>query len=107
MQLEDVFSSQGITSQFTKYAALTNLLTEDEANVVRDLTLMGHDRRMDVFDAAKRLFIHQYGLTVHQRLSQAFAMLVCKQMRSLHSGWRGSAIPGVNGTQKPLNVGPL
>ena len=35
---------------------------------------MGDDRPMDVFDAAKRLFIHQYELTVHQRLSQAFAM---------------------------------
>ena len=38
--------------------------------VVRGLT----DRPTDVFDAAKRLFIHQYQLTVHQRLSQAFAM---------------------------------
>ena len=74
MQLEDVFSSQGITSQITKFAALTTLLTEDEAYVVRDLTLMGDDRPMDVFDEAKRLFIHQYELTVHQRLSQAFAM---------------------------------
>ena len=74
MQLEDVFSSQGITSQITKFAALTTLLTEDEAYVVRDLTLMGDDRPMDVFDAAKKLFIHQYQLTVHQRLSQAFAM---------------------------------
>ena len=74
MQLEDVFSSQGITSQITKCAALTTLLTEDEAYVVRDLTLMGDDRPMDVFDAAKKLFIHQYQLTVHQRLSQAFAM---------------------------------
>ena len=35
---------------------------------------MGHDRPMDVFDAAKKLFIHQYQLSVHQRLSQAFAM---------------------------------
>ena len=74
MQLDDVFSSQGITSQITKFAALTNLLTEDEAYVVRDLTLMRDDRPMDVFDAAKRLFIHQYELIVHQRLSQAFAM---------------------------------
>ena len=74
MQLEDVFSSQGITSQITKFAALTTLLTEDEAYVVRDLTLMGDDRPMDVFDAAKKLFIHQYQLSVHQRLSQAFAM---------------------------------
>ena len=74
MQLDDVFSSQGITSQITKFAALTTLLTEDEAYVVRDLTLMGDDRPMDVFDAAKKLFIHQYQLTVHQRLSQAFAM---------------------------------
>ena len=74
MQLEDVFSSQGITSQITQFAALTTLLTEDQAYVVRDLTLMGDDRPMDVFDAAKRLFIHQYELTVHQRLSQAFAM---------------------------------
>ena len=60
MQLEDVFSSQGITSQITKFAALTTLLTEDEAYVVRDLSLMGDDRPMYVFDAAKRLFIHQY-----------------------------------------------
>ena len=63
MQLEAVFSSQGITSQITKFAALTTLRTEDEAYVVRDLTLMGDDRPMDVFDAAKRLFIHQYELT--------------------------------------------
>ena len=68
MQLEDVFLSQGITSQITKFSALTTLLTEDEAYVVRDLTLMGDDRPMDVFDAAKRLFTHQYELTVHQRL---------------------------------------
>ena len=54
MQLEYVFSSQGITSQITKFAALTKLLTEDEAYVVRDLTLMGDDRPMDVFDAAKK-----------------------------------------------------
>ena len=74
MQLEDVFSSQGITSQITKFAALTTLLTEDEVYVVRDLTSMGDDRPMDVFDAAKKLFIHQYQLSVHQRLSQAFAM---------------------------------
>ena len=74
MQLEDVFSSQGITSHITKFAALTSLLTEEEAYVVRDLTLMGDDRPMDVFDAAKKLFIHQYQLSVHQRLSQAFAM---------------------------------
>ena len=48
------------------------MLTEYEAYVVRDLTLIGDDRPMDVFDAAKQLFIHQYQLTVHQ--SQAFAM---------------------------------
>ena len=41
---------------------------------MRDLTLMGDDRPMDVFDAAKRLFTHQYELTVQQRLSQAFAL---------------------------------
>ena len=74
MQLKVVFSSQGITSQITKFAALTTLLTEDEAYVVRDLTLMGDDRPMDVFDAAKNIFIHQYQLSVRQRLSQAFAM---------------------------------
>ena len=96
MQLDDVFSSQGITSQITKFAALTTLLTEDEAYVVRDLTLMGDDRPMDVFDAAKRLFIHQYELTVHQRLSQAFAM-----------GGIQAEILGVNGTEKTLNVGHL
>ena len=39
-----------------------------------DLTIMSDDRPTDVFDAAKRLFIHQYQFTVHQRLSQAFAM---------------------------------
>ena len=52
MQLEDVSSSQGITSQITQFAALTTLLTDDEAYVVRGLTLMGNDRPMDVFDAA-------------------------------------------------------
>ena len=41
---------------------------------MRDLTLIGDDRPMDIFDEAKRLFIHQYELTVHQRLSQSFAM---------------------------------
>ena len=86
MQLEDVFSSQGITSQITKFDALTTLLAEDEAYVVRDLTLMGNDCPMDVFDAAKRLFIHQYERTVHQRLSQAFAMGGI-QADEKHSQW--------------------
>ena len=46
-QLEDVFSSLGITSQTIKFAALITLLTEDEAYVVRDLTLMGRERPAD------------------------------------------------------------
>ena len=73
MQLEDVFLSQGITSKIKKFAALTTLLTEDEAYVVRDLILMGDDRPMDFFDPAKKQIIHQYQLTVHQPLSQSFA----------------------------------
>ena len=43
-KLEDVFSSLGITSQTNKFAALTTLLTEEEAYVVRDLTLLRCER---------------------------------------------------------------
>ena len=73
-QLEDVFLSQGITSQINKFAALTTLLTEEEAYVVRDLTLLGNDRPADVFKAAKTLFVQRFELTVHQRLTRALAM---------------------------------
>ena len=74
MQLEDVFAAQGISSQTNKFAALTTLLTEEEAYVVRDLTMMGDERPSTVFDAAMSLFIKQYELTVHQRLTRALSM---------------------------------
>ena len=74
MQLEDVFAAQGISSQTNKFAALTTLLTEEEAYVVRDLTMMGDERPPTVFDAAMSLFIKQYELTVHQRLTRALSM---------------------------------
>ena len=73
MQLEDVFAAQGISSQTNKFAALTTLLTEDEAYVVRDLTLMGDERPSNVFDAAMSLFIKRYELTVHKRLTRALS----------------------------------
>ena len=68
-QLEDVFSSLGITSQPNKFAALTTLLTEEEAYVVRDLTLLGRECPADVFDTAMMLFVQRFELTIHQRLS--------------------------------------
>ena len=74
MQLEDVFASQGISSQTNKFAALTTLLTEEEAYVVRDLTMMGDERPSYVLDAAMSLFIKRYELTVHQRLTRALSM---------------------------------
>ena len=74
IQLEDVFAAQGISSQTNKFAALTTLLTEEEAYVVRDLTMMGDERPSTVFDAAMSLFIKQYELTVHQRLTRALSM---------------------------------
>ena len=74
MQLKDVFSAQGISSQVNKFAALTTLLTEKEAYVVRDLIMLGSERPADVFDAAMALFIKRYELTVHQRLTRALAM---------------------------------
>lgn len=46
MQLDDVFAAQGIVSQVAKFAALTTLLTEEEAYVVRDLTMLGDARRV-------------------------------------------------------------
>ena len=73
-QLEDVFSSLGITSQTNKFAALTTLLTEEEAYVVRDLTLLGRKRPADVFDTARKLFVQRFDLTIHQRLTRAFAI---------------------------------
>ena len=73
-QLEDVFASVGISSQTNKFAALTTLLTEEEAYVVRDLTMMGDERPSNVFDAAMALFVRRYELTVHQRLTRALSM---------------------------------
>ena len=73
-QLEDVFASLGISSQTNKFAALTTLLTEEEAYVVRDLTMMGDERPSNVFDAARALFVKRYELTVHQRLTRALSM---------------------------------
>ena len=73
-QLEDVFASLGISSQNNKFAALTTLLTEEEAYVVRDLTMMGDERPSNVFDAAMSLFVKRYELTVHQRITRAISM---------------------------------
>ena len=73
-QLEDVFASLGMSSQNNKFAALTTLLTEEEAYVVRDLTMMGDERPSNVFDAAMSLFVKRYELTVHQRLTRALSM---------------------------------
>ena len=73
-QLKDVFSSLGITSQTNKFTALTTLLTEEEAYVVRDLTLLGRERPADVFDTARTLFVQRFELTIHQRLTRAFAI---------------------------------
>ena len=66
-QLEDVFSYLGITSQTNKFAALTTLLTEEEAYVVRDLTLLGRERPADVFDTAMMLFVQRFELTIQPR----------------------------------------
>ena len=73
-QLEDVFSSLGITSQTNKCTALTTLLVEEEAYVVRDLTLLGCDRPVGVFDTARMLFVQRFELTIHQRLTRDFAI---------------------------------
>ena len=73
-QLEDVFSSLGITSQTNKFAALTTLSTEEEAYVVRDLTLLGRERLADVFDTARMLFVQRFELTIHQRLTRSFSI---------------------------------
>ena len=73
-QLKDVFSSLGIASQTNKFTALTTLLTEEEAYVVRDLTLLGYERPADVFDTARTLFVQRFELTIHQRLTRAFAI---------------------------------
>ena len=73
-QLEDVFASLGISSQTNKFAALTTLLTDEEAYVVRDLTMMGDERPSNVFDAAMSLFVKRYELSVHQRITRALSM---------------------------------
>ena len=73
-QLEDVFASLGISSQNNKFAALTTLLTEEEAYVVRDLTMTGDERPSNVFDAAMSLFVKRYEFTVHQRITRAKSM---------------------------------
>ena len=73
-QLEDVFAFLGISSQTNKFAALTTLLTEEEAYVVRDLTMMGDERPSNVFNAAMSLFVKRYELTVHQRITRALSM---------------------------------
>ena len=73
-QLEDVFSSLGITSHINKFAALTTLLTEEETYAVHDLTLLGRERPADVFDTARTLFVQRFELTIQQRLTRAFAI---------------------------------
>ena len=73
-QLEDVFALLGMSLQNNKFSTLTTLLTEEEAYVVRDLTMMGDERPSNVFDAAMSLFVKRYELTVHQRLTRALSM---------------------------------
>ena len=75
-QLEDVFASLGISSQINQFAALATLLTEEEAYVVRDLTMMGDERPSNVFEAAMSLFVKRYELTVHQRITRALICLL-------------------------------
>ena len=65
-QLEDFVTVQDITSQINKFAALTTLLSGEEAFVIRNLTMMGEERPANVSDAAKTLFIERYELTVHR-----------------------------------------
>ena len=64
-----------ITSHINKFVAITALLSEEEAFVIRDLKMMGEERPANVFDAAKTLFIERYELTVHQRLTRAMTMV--------------------------------
>ena len=47
-------------------AALTRLLTEEEAYLLRDLTLLGRERPADVFDTTRALFVQRFELTVHR-----------------------------------------
>ena len=71
MQLEDVFAAHGISSQTNKFVALTTLLTEEEAYVVRDLTMMG-DEVHPTFSTPR---CHSSSNdTVHQRLTRALSM---------------------------------
>ena len=42
--------------------------------MVRDLTLLGRERLADVFDTARMLFVQRFELTIHQRLTRAFAI---------------------------------
>ena len=42
--------------------------------MVRDLTLLGRERPADVFDTARKLFVQRFDLTIHQRLTRAFAI---------------------------------
>ena len=41
---------------------------------MRDLTLLGRERLADVFDTARMLFVQRFELTIHQRLTSAFAI---------------------------------
>ena len=96
-QLEDVFASLGISSQNNKFAALTTLLTEEEAYVVRDLTMMGDERPSNVFDGAMSLFVKRYELTVHQ--------IITRWMKNPHNGWPDFGTPEASGTEKMSNDG--
>ena len=58
--LDDVFTAQGITSQINKFAAMSTLWSEDEAHMVRNLTMMGEECLPNVFDTAKKLFIERH-----------------------------------------------
>lgn len=62
MQLEHVFTAQRIMPQTNKFAALTSLLTEEEAYVVCDLTVVGSDRPSNIFDAAQNMFLNDTNL---------------------------------------------
>ena len=53
---------------------------------MRDLTLLGRERPADVFDTARKLFVQRFDLTIHQRLTRAFA-IGCVDVNEKPSQW--------------------
>ena len=64
---------QKVSFRTNKVASLATLLTEEAAYVVRHLTLLGRERPADVFDTVRTLLVQLFDLTIHQRLTRAFA----------------------------------